>query len=204
MPLILVRALLVGTLILILCPGLGAAQSSVGSSSDPCSGIPNCQLTPQAPIKFGASDTKGWAFYCDGNYPYYWGGYYAGDYNRWKQDNNCFTTAENNAGEVGAPNKLDVTITNWCLKDETYNISIACSSNPPPSFAPACGSRTESQPIFKDPGCPQSNTKNTCNNTQGIMCLQTWTEQCSNNIQYFCTLDIYLDLTTCTPCTETN
>jgi hypothetical protein len=199
----LVRALLGSAFATILHSGFAAAQTGVGSSSDPCSGIPNCELQPQATIKFGADDTKGWAFYCTGAQPYYWGGYYAAKYNRWTQNNNCFTTSENNAAEVGYPNKLDVTITNWCAKDEDYNISIACSSNPPPNYAPACGSSTESQPIFKDPGCPiQGNITNVCNGLQTQFCMQTWTEQCTNNIQYWCTLDIYLDLTTCTPCTN--
>ncbi|MEN0074883.1 MAG: hypothetical protein AAGC69_10885 [Paracraurococcus sp.] len=188
-------------LLLLAHPGPAAAQ--LGSSSDPCSGIPNCVLQPQATINFGADDTKGWAFYCTGANPYYWGGYYAADYNRWKQDNNCFTTSENNAGEVGDPSKLDVTITNWCAKKEAYNISLACSAVPPPDYEPACSSNNWGQPVFKDPGCPQSNVKNTCNGLQTQFCFQSWTEQCTApSVQWYCTLDIYLDLTTCSPCSD--
>ena len=184
-------------------PDPANAQTSVGSSSDPCSGIPNCVLQPQATIHFGASDTKGWAFYCSGDNPYYWGEESAGDYNRWTQNNNCFTTSESGGSELGNPTKLDVTITNWCVKDEDYNISIACSSNPPPNYAPACGSSNPSEPIFTDPKCPiQGNIQNSCAQVPAPVCIQSWTEQCSNNIQYWCTLDIYLGLTECVACTD--
>jgi hypothetical protein len=176
--------------------GTAHAQSGVG-----CDGVPNCELQQQSTIGFGDWDTKGWAFYCTGDHPYYWGANFASAYDKWEENNTCFQTTENPYAE-NVPNKLDVTITNWCLKHEDYSIKIACSTNPPPNFAPSCSSSNPGAPIFKDPGCPASAVKNTCNGTQVTMCLQTWTETCSNpTIDYWCTTDVYLGLTECTGCT---
>jgi hypothetical protein len=189
----------------LLCATIFGSGAARASSDDPCSGIPNCQMQPQPTITFDPEEGKGMAYYCTGNYMYYWGIYYAGDYNRWTQTSDCFTTSEDDAPEVGHPNKLDVDIHNWCDHHEPYNISIACSANPPPNYAPTCGSHTESQPIFHDPKCPiQGNISNVCNGLQTQLCFQTWTEQCTSpsELQYFCNEDIYLGLTTCTPCSN--
>src|SRR5687767_12663974 len=87
---------------------------------DPCSPgyddpIPSCEHQVQIPLEFKAWQTSGWAFYCTGDHPYFYG-MQEGYYDAFAWDNSCFTVTENELND--GVNKLDVTITNWCLKKE--------------------------------------------------------------------------------------
>lgn len=181
---------------------LGAAfvlvQALPAAANDPCSGIPNCTLQQQAPISLKEAKPQGWAFYCSGSHPYYWGLAWAGNTGRWVQTDKCFSTAENAQAE-DTPNKLDVTLDNFCTTRD-YTISLACSANTPPKFTPpACGSGS-TQTVFTDPNCPSSTkVTSTCSTgTLAPVCFQTWAEQCSNNTTWSCTLDV--GITSCQGC----
>ena len=60
----------------LLLPALASAQelnvclTASNGSGDP---IPNCEVQTQAPVPYGRAETKGWAYYCTGDHPYYWG-----------------------------------------------------------------------------------------------------------------------------------
>lgn len=184
-------------LAVLMLPGLAAAQSVPGNS-EPCDGVPNCQYQQQTGISYGGWDTKGWAYYCTGDHPYFWGDFYANVEGRWVQTNSCFETTENRLAEQSSPNKLDVTVTNWCAKREDYVISLACSSTPPPGLTNNCSG--PANPV-KDPGCPiQGNIANHCISSLPIAdCFQTWQEQCGNTT-YWCTQTPILGLVPVTSC----
>jgi hypothetical protein len=145
--------------------------------------IPSCELQPQIPITFTSWQTSGWAFYCTGDHPYFYG-MQEGYYNAFSWDNKCFSVIENEF-EDGV-NKLDVTMTNWCFKKESITFTLACSSTPPPGIAPC----TVTGGAVKDPGCPQSDVNNYCSSSNPPVCVQTYVETCSNNVTYFCTDDV--------------
>jgi len=145
--------------------------------------IPSCELQPQIPIPFTGWQTSGWAFYCTGDHPYFYG-MQEGYYDAFSWDNKCFSVTENEFDD--GVNKLDVTITNWCLKKEDLTLTLACSSTPPPGIAPC----TLTGGAVKDPGCPQSDVNNYCSSSNPPVCVQTYVETCSNNVTYFCTLDV--------------
>jgi hypothetical protein len=92
--------------------------------------VTDCDLQKQTPIKYGALDTKGWAYYCRGDHPYAWN-YKNGYIFAYSFDNSCFSITEN-IGSEGDASKFDFTITNWCLKSESFTISLACSDVAPP------------------------------------------------------------------------
>jgi hypothetical protein len=155
---------------------------------DPCEPgyddpIPSCEHQVQAPLQFKAWQTSGWAFYCTGDHPYFYG-MNQSYYDAFSWDNSCFTVTENELSD--GVNKLDVTITNWCLKKEDITLTLACSATPPPGIA-AC---TVTGSAVKDPGCPQSDINNYCSSSNPPVCIQTYTETCSNNVSYFCTRDV--------------
>ena len=94
------------------------------------SSIPDCELQQQAPLKLSSLDSKGWAFHCTGDHPYFWGldvGYSPS----YTFDNSCFTVPENAAAEGSDTSKFDATFTNWCLKHETVTVTLACSDQAP-------------------------------------------------------------------------
>ena len=119
--------------------GLGAFP--VGSAfAGPCASaynastqqaIPNCEDQVQPAVGYSGWDTKGWAYSCSGDHPYYWG-LAAGWLNSFSANNNCFSIAENTVAEGSDSSKFDATITNWCLKKETLVVTLACSSTPTP------------------------------------------------------------------------
>ena len=88
--------------------------------------IPDCELQVQPPLKLSGWDTKGWAFYCTGDHPYYWG-LSQGFSPSFTFDNSCFSAAENAATENTDGGKFDATFTNWCPKSETVTVTLACS-----------------------------------------------------------------------------
>lgn len=94
------------------------------------SSIPDCELQVQSSLKLSAWDTKGWAFYCTGDHPYFWG--LAQGYSpAYTFDNTCFTVPENASAEGSNTSKFDATFTNWCFKTETVTVTLACSDQEP-------------------------------------------------------------------------
>lgn len=177
------RLVLLGSLCVL--PQLLCGASAVAEGYG-CEFVPNCELQTQAPVRYYAWDSKGWAYYCTGDHPYFWGVNQAGYTFAYKWNNSCFTVSENVAEET-APNKADFFVTNWCLKGENLVVSLACSSQPPTGVG-YC-SQTVGGPV-KDPGCRQVDVKNYCNpNVNFVECIQTFGEICGNGTKYTCTDD---------------
>ena len=176
---------------------IGSALAPTGAIAEACHSYPNmngpfsgpipgCEPQQQGPVKYGAWDTKGWAYYCTGDHPYFWGfaAGYPGDFSK---NSDCFSAAENEFAE-GSPNKFDATFTNWCFKSEELVVTLSCSNVEPPGFQASC-THTVGGPV-KDPGCPQSNAKNYCTtNSNPPVCIQTFDETCGNT-KYDCTIDL--------------
>ena len=157
--------------------------------------VPDCEIQTMAPVHYGSWGTSGWAYYCTGDHPYYWG--IGSDYlANFTWDSDCFTVAENYYGET-TPFKFDATITNWCINPGGQDIvvSLGCSDKPPPGFLPSCPGGGEFGP---DPGCPQSNVSTYCTHTVPAICFLTFFETCSNNVEYSCYADN--GLTQCQTC----
>lgn len=118
----------------LLCGGqvLADACDSENWASQPLyDKIPDCELQVQQQVYFPKSYTSGWAFYCTGDHPYFWGYQYS-FWPSYTFDNSCFTVTENIFYEdVG---KFDATITNWCIKPENIVVTLACSSKPQPQL----------------------------------------------------------------------
>lgn len=194
-------------LLALACAGalVAAGWSSRGSAQDlgnsqPCEGIPDCELQQQSSVPYKRSQTQGWAYYCSGDHPYYWGSAYAGNSGRWVQTNSCFTTTENGLAETGDPGKLDVTVTNWCAKAESYSISLACSPQAPPAWQENCTGN--SQYVTHDPGCPTvpNSSKQLSRTIGGVpLFFFLWVEQCSANLFWNCSSD--QGLVQCSSCT---
>lgn len=161
--------------------------------ASPCEGVPHCETQQMTPVSFKALQTKGWAFYCTGDHPYYWNNDATlGFGNNFSFDNKCFTVTESVPGE-NEPSKMDATITNWCLKKEKITVTIGCSQQP--QNGPNCPGATK---VTSDPGCPiQGSPRNTCAGNPPV-CTQTWTENCANG-PAFCTKDFVLP-TWCVVC----
>ena len=88
--------------------------------------IPDCELQVQPALKLSGWDTKGWAFCCTGDHPYYWG-LFQGFSPSFAFNNTCFSVAENAATDDADAGKFDATFTNWCLKSETVTMTLACT-----------------------------------------------------------------------------
>jgi hypothetical protein len=118
---------------LALGPGTASAQ---GSGQDPCSNahpspIPNCQNQVQAPVSYNGLETKGWAFYCGGDRPYF-----SPIDGAWSIDNSIvsgsgFTGIENPAAETDSLSKMDATFTNWSVDQNNLIVTLACSDTAP-------------------------------------------------------------------------
>lgn len=173
--------LLLGLALMLLPEPALARDPCQPGDADP---IPNCEHQVQTPIHYKALQTQGWAYYCTGDHPYFYG-LAQGYIDAYTWDNSCFSVSEYEFGD--GINKLDVTITNWCLKGEDITMTLACSSTPQPGVAPCT---VTGNPVA-DPGCPQSNIRNTCSNSNPPVCIQTYTETCANdNTTYFCTMNL--------------
>jgi hypothetical protein len=172
----------------VLCGPAALAQACYDypNMNGPFSGpIPDCQPQVQAPIKYGWWETQGWAYYCSGDHPYFWGlaAGYPGDYST---NNSCFSSIENEFDE-GTPNKFDATFTNWCWADEEIVVTLSCSDIEPPAWSGGC--TTTGGPV-PDPGCPQSNAHNYCTTVKfPPVCFQTYNETCGSTT-YDCTVDL--------------
>jgi hypothetical protein len=150
-------------------------------------------MQQQTPIKYSGWQTKGWAYYCSGDHPFFWGAAQAGLYSSFEYGNTCFTVTENGFAESD-PKKFDATITNWCTKDEDLVISLACSSSPAPS---SCTSGTAQA----DPKCPiLGNPRTICQGGTTGSCVELWAEICNGTQLMYCTADPVEPEGTCIPC----
>ncbi|MGD9507544.1 MAG: hypothetical protein AB7I59_25325 [Geminicoccaceae bacterium] len=115
------------------------ALAAEPAKADPCDSttffgdfIPgDCELQKQPALSFDSIFSQGYAFYCKGDHPYFYGlldGYTPS----FTWDNSCFSVAENLFFENYHHNsKLDVTISNFCSKQEEIIVTLACSNIDP-------------------------------------------------------------------------
>ncbi|MFL5812946.1 MAG: hypothetical protein ACJ763_05165 [Bdellovibrionia bacterium] len=157
---------------------------SLGAWAKPCEGVPHCETQEMDAVSYKAWQTKGWAYYCTGDHPYYWNNAPAlGFGNNFSFDNKCFSVTENPPAE-DQPSKMDATITNWCFKKEKIKMTLGCSQQP--QDGPTCSGPTK---VISDPGCAiQGTPHNSCSGGTVPVCVQTWTESCSSGPVY-CTKD---------------
>lgn len=143
-----------------------------------CDGVPECQLQDKGPIKVKFLHTTGWAFYCSGDYPFYW---------NWEKHASCCTAIENPFEESGHPGKLDVTITHSVpFTSDDFRVTMACSrvnQNGPAN----CQTGTPRS----DPHCPtvSGTEQNYCSKGPVPVCIQVWEERCTDGTLYYCTAD---------------
>jgi len=166
--------------------GIVMALAYAGSASAAaCDGVPQCEPQTQASIRYNAWETKGWAYYCTGDHPYYWNtDQVLGFGHNFSFDNKCFTVTENPFAE-DEPSKFDATITNFCFKHENITVTLGCSQQ---STGVPCKNNTSK--VVKDPKCPiVSGTQKTfCSQGPVPACIQVWEEQCASGAVY-CTAD---------------
>lgn len=163
--------------------------------ADACHKVPQCQKQTKEKIHFKALQTRGWAFYCTGEYPYYWNNdNILGFGNNFDRSPSCFSVVED-PFEENHPSKADFTITNWCHeskfpwapKSDDIKVTIGCSKVS--SDLPSCSGGDYSDPE-KDPGCPIKGKVTTyCSHGTVPACVQVWTEQCTDGKVYQCTKD---------------
>jgi hypothetical protein len=116
-----------------------------GAFANPCvKTITNCEPQVMSGINYSGWETKGWAYYCSGSHPYYWGR------STYEFSNKCFSVAEQTFRTDQS--KLNVTVTNWCFKKETLVLTLACSSDKP-GF-PCFSSDRLGCPANRDPDRP--------------------------------------------------
>lgn len=179
------------------------------SHSGICDGVPNCQEQTKGAVSYKGLETKGWAYYCTGEYPYYWNNAPSaalGFGSNFKRSPSCFSISENPGGETtDHPSKADFTITNWCGDGifpvkKKITVTLGCSKISQDDSPPSCPGHYETT---DDPNCPlEGPARNTCSST-GVGCIQTYTEKCSNGKVYYCTKDLYAGgLTYCMTCPD--
>lgn len=99
------------------------------SVAAPCDGVPDCEPQVMDIVQYSELQTKGWAYYCGGDHPYYWNNDpILGFGNNFSADNSCFKITENPF--VEDVNKMDATITNWCNAIEVVAVTLGCSRQP--------------------------------------------------------------------------
>lgn len=175
--------------------------------ADACERVPHCEKQTKGKIHFKALQTRGWAFYCTGEYPYYWNNDdILGFGNNYNRSPSCFSVVENPFAETSHPSKADFTITNWCHekkfpwvpKSDDVTFTIGCSKVS--GDLPAC-SGGYSDPVA-DPKCPiKGKVSQYCSHGTVPVCLQVWTEHCSDGKDYYCTKDSVFP-TYCLKCEE--
>jgi len=158
----------------------------------PCDGVPLCQPQTQAPVGFGHLETKGWAWYCTGDHPYYWNNApdlgLGGDNFGWTARTH-FTVSENPFPEMNNPSKFDATITHWSFHDDTITMTIGCSQQSQNGPVQSCSNGTR---VIDDPKWPiTGSVQNYCIQTGPIpVCIQVWTEQGPNGTVAACTEEL--------------
>jgi hypothetical protein len=100
-----------------------------------CDDVPDCQQQVQAPVSYTGWQTQGWAYYCTGDHPYFWGVGNACQNLNFSFDNSCFSVLEDEFAET-TPSKFDATITNWCLSTQSITVTLGCSTQAPPPVPP--------------------------------------------------------------------
>lgn len=100
-----------------------------------CDGVPSYQPQVMAPVRYTGWETKGWAYYCSGDHPYYWSvqnvyGPIPGPDTNYSVNSKCFSHNENYSKQWGNPSKFDATFTNWCFKSEELVVTLGCSTTP--------------------------------------------------------------------------
>lgn len=169
-----------------------------------CRDVPNCVEQNVGSVHYKPLQTKTWAYYCTGSHPYYWNSdSILGFGNNWSRSPSCFSVIENPLSEsTDHPSKADFTITNWCEKEHSFlgikykyfadadiSFTLGCSQVPQEAALQcSSGDLVES----KNPKCPLTGKVQTSCDDEGI-CIQTWTEKCSNNKKYYCTDDSGVD-----------
>ena len=167
----------------------------VGNTSyaAPCDDVPQCQKQEKSSKSYKGWQSRTWAYYCTGEYPYYWdnAGFFTANNNFSWDNKKCFTVTQ---GEVGS-SKWSALITNFCLKTESIEITLGCSRVP--QSGASC--KLEDK-VVGDPKCPitKGTARNQCSGGLVPACVQTWEEQCSDGAQYYCTDD--QTVVWCTPC----
>lgn len=155
------------------------------SSGNPCADSPdpppNCEPQTMAPVYYGTWWSRTWAYYCTGDHPFYWGPADSSKTGLWNKTSG-FTSIENIFAE-DMPSKLDSEFTNW-YGGQNLVVVMACSSTPPPDLQYCTNGYG---PPVNDPGCPQANLHNYCQNSRVPVCFQLFTESCSNGTTYQCT-----------------
>ena len=165
---------------------LAAVLYPASGLADPCNPqnkIPGCQSQVQAPVPFYGGMGSGWAFYCTGDHPYFWG---LGDgiLSNYTWDNSCFTGIENLFDE-NPNNKFDGTFANWCWSQQNLVVTLGCSDRPPPWSGPDdCAAVGE--PV-SNPGCASSDADTSCSNTNPPVCFKKDRQTCGDGTQYNCT-----------------
>jgi hypothetical protein len=121
-------------LAVVMTPALSRAYNPCTDQAVP---IPDCLLQVQAPVSYTGWQTQGWAYYCTGDHPYFWGLRQSGACGSVSFDNSCFSVTENAFAET-TPSKFDATITNWCLNTQSITVTLACSAQAPPPGPQPC------------------------------------------------------------------
>ena len=186
----------------------GAAAAAIGAAAlvwlvlpgsafaDACTdggNPPGCELQVQWPVDYGYWKSKTYAYYCRGDHPFWWG--WTDGYDPWERDNSCFTvTPGYSEDDIPPPDKFQALITNWCLKNEDLTITLGCSNVAPP-VAPGCNPVGN---LRGDPGCPVTDSHNSCNSGLPPVCIQSAVETCSDGTMYQCTY--ILGIPTCYQC----
>ena len=170
------------------------APASAKAGGDPCTDasgnkVPGCQLVSVL-VNLSTDQTKGWALYCPGNAPYYWGGHSDFWHSRW----HIFT--ENVGAEAGNLGKADFTLTNTRAGSNSVVITIGCS---PVNQSGLC---TGTRKVWSDPGCPVSEQRTVCTGgEEDEQCWEEWNEECVSGTtvtDYSCTQALFGTL--CTSC----
>jgi len=158
---------------------LGLALAAGAAQADPCTvdgnAVPSCQ-TVDVQLTLKKDQTKGWALYCPAQAYYYWGGHS----DHWTSSWHSFT--ENILAE-DTPNKVDFTLTNTKVGNNTVTVTIGCSP-----VAPWGGGCTGPTREVSDPNCPENNRQTVCEPADN--CWVEWNETCVNGstvTNYFCT-----------------
>lgn len=185
--------------------GIYAVFNAASVFGSPCERVPKpCEEQTMSAVHYKALQTKGWAYYCTGDYRFYYDNdNVLGFGNNWKRSPSCFSVVEQSAS-TAHPSKAQFSITNWCHhssfpfapKDDDITVTLGCSKIPP-GVNPSCDNPTQ---INHDPGCPlQGHETNTCSQ-YGIACIQTYTEKCTDGTEYYCTRDIDVGVISCLYC----
>jgi hypothetical protein len=140
-----------------------AIASSV--RADPCSGIPECQEQKQITLTLKPFQGKGWAYYCNGDFPFY------RNWSKSETGRGPIAVNENIFAEGQNPSKFDASMMNWNLtKSATVTITLGCSK---------IGKDTNCNTITPDPQCPITNGPHQwCTSIPPVVCTLRWYETC--------------------------